>query len=432
MDAPAVMQIAHELLVQQRSLQLEARDLALLLLAQDELERRTGAFCLTVRELLTLSVRLDRLEAVDTAKTRTRLTGSLGRLVDGDCLMRVDLHQVGHPDEAQYQLTTVGMAWVGWELDRARFTGASLVALLRAFNTQIEAIVEKLPAVLGLTAWQAQVDLPLRSVVGELLHGIHRHQVSLDRQHARLRDEIPGLLSDGSDDALVRCEAQLREVQTTIRDLHDASTAYGTTALSLLGELRRHETHLAADLYACAGVERRLLSVLEWAAQRSRDWTLHFQSVHQLIRTVIRVDRERRVAAHLKRAITAAPTWTLAVPDAQKCYRLRNEADEVGRRTKQLRRARTDYSPQEYVRHVDEFPMILLEVAREHLSRGEARWSEVLGEAMQRAGRQSVDVLRNLPRLMAFLVSSGELDPSQRDQVPFDQFVLEELRVVQR
>ncbi|MEO3690033.1 hypothetical protein [Roseateles paludis] len=426
------MQIAHELLVQQRSLQLEARDLALLLMVHDALERRAGAFCLTVRDLLTLSTRLDRLEALDTAKARMRLTGSLSRLVDGDCLMRVDLHQVGHPDEAQYQLTTVGLAWVAWELDRARFTGAPLVALLRAFNTQIEAMVEKLPGVIELVAWQAQVELPLRSVVGELLHGIHRHQVSLDRQHAKLRDEIPGLLSDGSDDALVRCEAQLREVQTTIRDLHDASTAYGTTGLSLLGELRRHETSLAGELYACAEVERRLLSVLEWAAQRSRDWTLHYQSVHQLIRTVIRVDRERRVTAHLKRAITVAPTWTLAVPDAPKCYRLRNEADDVGRRTKQLRRERTDYSPLEYVRQVDEFPRILLELANEHLARGQVRWSEVLREAMQRAGRESIDVLRYLPRLMAFLVSHGALDPTQRAPVSFDHFVLEELRVIQR
>ena len=211
MDAPAVMEIAHELLVHKRSIKLESRDLALLLLIKDELDRKAGAFCLTGGEMLKLSIRLDRLEAVDTTKARSRLTGSLGRLVEFDCLMRVDLHQVGHVDEAQYQLTSVGAAWVDWELDRARFTGAPLVALLRAFNTQLEALLAALPADVTHAIWETQVEVPARSVVSALLHGINRHQARLDREHARLRDEIPGLLADGSDEALGRCEAQLRD-----------------------------------------------------------------------------------------------------------------------------------------------------------------------------------------------------------------------------
>jgi chromosome condensin MukBEF complex kleisin-like MukF subunit len=432
MDAPAVMQVAHDLLAQQRSVQLEARDLALLLLAHEALELRAGAFCLTVRELLTLSTRLERLEALDNAKARTRLTGSLGRLVDSDCMMRVDLNQVGHPDDAQYQLTSVGQAWVSWELARTRFTGAPLVALLRAFNTQLEALVHALPPEADAEVWRERVEVPARSVVAELLHGIHRHQAGLDREHARLRDLIPGLLADGSDAALGRCEKQLRDVQRTIRDLHEATTSYGTTALSLIAELRQREVSLTPGQLVCSEIERRLLSVMEWAAQRSEDWARHFHSVHQLMRTVIRVDRERRVTAHLKRALAEVPTWTLCIPAASPCHRLRNESDDIGRQRKRLTRTRTDYAPQLQTVEVDDFPEILLQVAGEHLARGEARWSEVLAESMARTRRESADVLRYLPRLMDLLVAKGFVDRRERGDIVFSRFTLEELRVVPR
>jgi chromosome condensin MukBEF complex kleisin-like MukF subunit len=76
---------------------------------------------------------------------------------------------------------------------------------------------------------------------------------------------------------------------------------------------------------SCDDLSRRLQSVAQWTTQRAIDWVEHHNVVHHLLRTSVRIDRQRRITDALKRAIATDPGWTLEVADEPYLFRMRDD-----------------------------------------------------------------------------------------------------------
>ncbi|MGH8569292.1 MAG: hypothetical protein ACREXU_15110 [Gammaproteobacteria bacterium] len=191
--------IVQAILQEDRNLELRPGDIALLVLIRDSLDVRTDlAFAMAESDIRVLAARIDELAVRDPLGTERRLTESLNRLLRADCLARADMNRLRLTEETEYQLTTLGDAVAAWNTERARFTGEPLVAILRAFNSQLSAIAARAEALDAPGHWRSEVLVPMQVVLRDLLVSIQRHQRQLDRQHEVLRDFIPMLLKEHS------------------------------------------------------------------------------------------------------------------------------------------------------------------------------------------------------------------------------------------
>jgi hypothetical protein len=157
-----------------------------------------------------------------------------------------------------------------------------------------------------------------------------------------------------------------------------------------------------------------LLTTMDWTSQRSEDWVRHFHSVHQMLRSVIRVDPQRRVTTHLKRALSEMPSWSMRLADAPACRRFRDKGD---------------YEPEVHVKEFDELPALLLSIAKEHLGTGEVEWSEIIRVVLTRRDAHSAHIVRNPPALMGYLVNARRVDETRCDRAYLEDFALERMRL---
>lgn len=404
------LRAAHDLVTSRQALHLEGRDVALLLLLKDDLQRRTSSsFVVNVDDLRALCAKIDAFEGAPASHAERRVTESIERLLQAECLVRADMRRLRDADHAEYQLTEIGEAIAQWKLAQTRLDGEPLTAILSAFNVQLASIHEAAQAAgAEQQLWKKDVELPLRFVVRELLTSVQRHQRALDRAHQEVRHEIPLLLKQSSEQAIEGCRALVDHVMKTIQDLFTVTFDISHAAFGILDRVEE----LAADMgqseiaRACEDARLRLESVMDWTTSRQGDWGRHFDSVHRHLRFVAMVDRSRRVTEALKNAVAAAPTWSLEVADAPRMLALRS-APVTTQPRPAVRRPRTDFVQSVEEITPDELPALLERLANEQLASGCCKWTDVVSEALTVApeGR----VLARLPEVMKHLVASGKV-----------------------
>lgn len=415
-----------------REFELRARDLALLVLIQHQIESRSDlAFSIAESEIRALASRVDDLDVRDPAGAERRLTESLGRLLRADCLARADMSRLKLAADAEYQITTLGDSIASWQVEHSRFSGEPLVAILRAFNSQLTAIADKADALTDPEEWRNEVLLQMQEVLKDMLVNVQRHQRALDRQHDELRNFIPTLLTENSEESIARCEAELARVIRTIDDLQQVTLSSTSTAFSLLDKI-----WVLGVAKEVAGLERvhqdisrRLQSVVHWTTQRASDWVEHHGVVHDFLRTIVRIDRQRRLTDALKRAIALEPDWTLALPDEPRLLRMREDIRNETQRREPPRRSRSDYTRETEEVAVDDLPQRLQQLIAEALDLGEFRWSRVARKILA-DGAAANAVVFNLPWVLGIAVDAGEVDEQARAwEAVADQLDVEELRV---
>lgn len=426
------LSIVQAILHEDRNLELRPSDIALLVLIRDSLDGRTDlAFSMAESDIRVLAARIDELAVRDPLGTERRLTESLNRLLRADCLAHADMNRLRLMQETEYQLTTLGEAVAAWNAERARFTGEPLAAILRAFNSELSGIAVRAEALDAPGQWRSEVLVPMQVVLKDLLVSVQRHQRQLDRQHEALRNFIPMLLKEHSEHSIERCETQLREVLETIGDLVGVTLGASSTAFALIERIEQLGVTRGVDGVDAVSQDiiRRMQSVVHWTHQRHEDWGRHHDAVHEYLRSVIHIDRQRRLTEALGRAVAEPPAWTLAVTDEPRLTRMREDARPDADRRTAVRRARTDYSHAAEEIPADDVPERLQTFFDELFATGEARWSDIVTPVMNQ-GMSTPDAVWHLPGLMGLMVRSGRPDPDCRDNVHVASTLeIEELRV---
>lgn len=257
-----------------------------------------------------------------------RAERAVGRLIEQRLLTRLDFGGIRHG--GTYTLSALARALLDHALGPERLDRQSLAVVLGsvlAHLTEIEAAArhDADPA-----HWAAQVEAPLRLVVHELIGAIERRQHALDAEQRDTRQAIQALLDADWDSALERCGPLLNAAAGTLRELREAMFEQ----TSLLNErLEAIESAALAGGHAAvaeraAGLLLRLGTVAQWCQSRFERWGEYTRTVNEFIRTQVRFDRGRSVAARLAEALRgyAEAPWALVVNDAGQLLRLRPEA----------------------------------------------------------------------------------------------------------
>jgi chromosome condensin MukBEF complex kleisin-like MukF subunit len=432
-DQHLAIHAAHEIVQGRAEFHLEPRDVALLVLIRDDLQRRTTpTYVVSHEDLQSLLGTVDKLEAAPQGASERRLVESIARLTKSDCIVRADLSRLGNSRLAQYQLTPIGETIAEWRLKQSRLEGEPLSAILAAFIVQLTMIDAVATSEPTSDVWREQVGTPMQYVVRELLAAVQRHQRSLDRAHAEMRAFIPSLLKLSSEEAIDQCKMQIDSAMHTIRDLIQVTVSSANVAFGLVDSIQecaQSAGHDGAE-ELCDDVRRRLESIVDWTKDRHRDWGAHFESVHSFLRFVSMVDRTRKITDALKQSIGTVPNWTLKVANAAPLLTLKERPTAQERRTAPKRK-RTDFVLQQENIRPDELPTLLKRLVYQHSTRDGAKWSEVVREAIADHGRSRV--LFRLPSIMSQLIAGSVVDDTQRAYVHVDAEVqLEELSVRKR
>lgn len=427
-------EIVQPILAEERRLELWPRDIALLATIKDEIERAPdGLLTIAYSAIQSLSSRIDLLDVKDPQKAERRLSESMTRLLNAGCLSKAEIARLRLSGDSEYQITSLGESVAEWHVAQSRFSGEPLTAIFKAFINQLTRIVEDAEQALTADDWYWDVISQMQHAIRDMLVSIHRHQNTLDRRHAEMRAFIPTLLTANSEESINQCEEQLAQVIKTIEDLQEAVLSSTSTAFSLIDRI--------ADLakpHAPKGFDavyddltRRLQSTASWITQRAIDWMDHHSVVHTFLRTIIRVDRQRRVTDALKHSIAETPDWSLEVADEQPFCRMRSDITKPTQSTPPPRVAKKRDGNKREFEEVppDAIPELLIRYLKADLTNGEALASKLFEAALPLISND-LRIAAYFPWLIGQMLNSGMLDPNTKDWQRITSHIeIQELRV---
>lgn len=435
MDQPlSFVEIVQPILAEERRLELWPRDIALLSTIKDEIERSPdGLLTIPYSAIQGLSGRIDLLDVKDPQKAERRMSESMTRLLNGGCLTKADIARLRLFGDAEYQLTSLGESVAEWHVVQSRFSGEPLTAIFKAFINQLTRIVEDAEKAATSDDWQWDVISQMQHALRDMLVSIHRHQNALDRRHAEMREFIPTLLTANSEESINQCEEQLSLVIKTIEDLQEAVLSSTSTAFSLIDRI--------ADLakpHAPKGFDavyddlaRRLQSTASWITQRAIDWMDHHSVVHTFLRTIIRVDRQRRVTDALKRSIAEIPDWSLEIADEAPFCRMRVDVERPAssKPPPRVAKKRDGYKREFEEVPPDGIPALLIRYLTADLANGDARASNLFAAVLPSMSNE-LRVAAYFPWLIGQMAQAGKLDPNTKDWQRITSCIeIQELRV---
>ncbi|BAU49579.1 condesin subunit F [Sulfurifustis variabilis] len=264
----------------------------------------------------------------DPSTLAARATRAIAGLREQQLLVRGDLG--GLAQEGEYGLSQLGKAlaqWVGQEETLTRASLETMMTRIRADLAEVKAMSEQ-----GGDAahWEKRVVAPLKFTVSGLMQMIDRRSRGLDREQEQVRVRIGELLEAGWFDAIDTCENLLEEVSSTLGELHRTlmGEAEGVSnQLNAIADIADEAGELSA-LEAVQHVRLQLERVTLWGDARHQAWSDYYQNVHEFIRSVVRIDRDRALRGRLKQAIQTygTPTWHLLCCAQDQYRHLREEA----------------------------------------------------------------------------------------------------------
>lgn len=433
----SLLEIINPILAEERSLGLNANDIALIVLMHREIDLNPdGLLTLPYSSIQFLNSKIDLLDARDPQKAERRLTESISRLIRSDCLLQADLLRLYASKDPEYQLTSLGEALAEWHLTQSHFSGEPLSAIFKAFIDQLARIVEHAESAKTQEDWQIEILPQMQHALRDMLINVQQHQRSLDRQHAEIRDFIPKLLTKQSESAIRQCKDRLAEVLKTIHDLQETvlgSSSTITTLISRIYELGEpHELQRFDVIYD--DLVRRINSINNWITQRLTDWTDHYSVVHNVLRTIVRVDRYKRISDALKRSIAEPPSWSLSVAAEPPFYRMRTDLD-AKRRVRSAQRIKKEVHERqpEYDEILpDELPDLLKSYARkDYEAFAEVHASSVIRKAVPMLQNEELKVISYVPDFFTWLVSIGVIDENERGWEEVScEITIEDLKVI--
>ncbi|MEQ1560334.1 MAG: hypothetical protein ABL933_15545 [Methyloglobulus sp.] len=425
--------IVSRIIEDQDSLDLKPRGIALLVFIYDRFKTHPSApTTLAESEVRSLHKRIEDLFLQDSATAELLASSAIDRLLKAHCLVRADINRLQNSDQ-ELALTQLGESIAEWYLRQSEFNGESLTVILREFNSHLAIIAERASIAEFDEDWGKDVRQPIQYVLTEMLLSIRRHQSNLDGKHELIRETIPTLLSSEGEDSINQCENLLERVVTTITDLHHVTLNASNVAYSLIEKIE----HLAGTcnevtvIHACNDMVRHIDAVTEWTRQRQRDWVEHHNEVHRFIRTVTRVDSQRRLTAALKRGIVQVPQWTLVCTGEPKFFRFRDTEPERKER-KAPKLARKDFHRETVEVPFDMLRDVLDSQLSEALANGEAKLSDLLKNQAQ-SGVPLRKLAFHTSWLLSRMIECGKLDNANKKLTSvYSGASVQELRVTKK
>ncbi len=238
----------------------------------------------------------------DSEAVRTRATHAIRRLREQRLLARID--GAGVVRAGEYALTRLATGIVEFFLHEESLTRESLAVLIRSLLGSLNEVRKAASASKGLDAagWRAQVVLPLRVTIGDLVSGIERRQRGFDVQQEQLQRDIAHLLEGDWFGVVERCQTLLEQTGATLSELYQVLLRDTHEVQHVLQDIE--ELCAAAAMGDAEQAARTLMEqndrIAAWGSNRQRAWSEYYEYVHRYLRDVVRLDPTRTLTQRLR------------------------------------------------------------------------------------------------------------------------------------
>jgi len=239
----------------------------------------------------------------DSASLGVRATHAIDALRRQHLLVRSDLG--GIAEEGEFTLSPLGKTLAEWFGTQETLTREGLEVMLARIRGDLAGVRQAARQGGGAVHWRTRVVTPLRLTVAGLVDMIDRRQRGMDVQQQETREHIGRLLEAQWFEAIESCEALLQSTSQTLQELNRTLMSETEGAANLLNEIfeaadaAAQETALDAVNHVRTQIER----VAAWGESRFQSWSDYYRNVHEFIRTIVRVDRERALRTRLREMI---------------------------------------------------------------------------------------------------------------------------------
>lgn len=431
--ATEILTVVKSILDERRQVVLPTWDIALLILIWNHLNTEKGlALSISEPEIRHLAFRLDSIEDSKEAQSaEKRCTEAISRLLKSECLSRADMNRLVISDDSEYHITTLGAGVAAWNFEHEKFSGEPLTAILKAFNSYLVKIALDAEQATDRN-WHEDIMVQMRVVLNDMLVNVYRHQHGLDQQHEHLRNFIPSLLTEGSEESIKYCEEQLTNVIRTIIDLQEVTLASANTAFQQIRKIEEMglSNNFSETEETCADIERKLNSVTQWTMQRATEWVEHHNIVHEFLRTVVYIDRQRRVTEALKHEVAAEPQWTFELIEEQSFVKFRESDEQVTTLHTAPRRRKRVYAHDIEEVSIDDLPERLTIILNSEALGDEIYLSRLLKKVLDE-GADELDLVYHGPWFMGQIMETGVVDREFRQWTRISNILeIQEMKVL--
>jgi chromosome partition protein MukF len=270
----------------------------------------------------------------DRASVAQRATHAIDALCHQHVLVRADLG--GIATEGEFTLSPLGKTLAEWFDAQEGLSREGLEVMLTRIRGDLAGVRAAATADGDDTHWRTQVVAPLRLTVAGLVEMIDRRQRGMDMQQQETRERIGHLLETGWFDAIDQCEALLRDTSATLQELNRTLMSETEGVSNLLNEIFDAADAAGRDeaLDAVSHVRTQIERVAAWGDSRFQSWSAYYQNVHEFIRTIVRVDRERALRTRLREGLRefAKTPWSLRCAEQAPYRHLREPESRLDNR----------------------------------------------------------------------------------------------------
>jgi chromosome partition protein MukF len=242
----------------------------------------------------------------------------------------------------------------------------------------------------------------------------------MDVQQQETRERIGHLLETGWFDAIDQCETLLRDTSATLQELNRTLMSETEGVSNLLNEIFDAADAAGRDeaLDAVSHVRTQIERVAAWGDSRFQSWSAYFQNVHEFIRTIVRVDRERALRTRLREGLRefAETPWYLRCAEQAPYRHLREPESRLDIRPITRPARERDDSLRDHQAEADLLERLADAWRRELESSGRLDLWQLLHALLP--AHSEDEIFRLAGELVAWMVEQGE--PLRPDQLDWD------------
>ncbi len=409
-DTTPVETIIQRILADKVKMTLMPRDIAFLVLIHHHTQvHEKEGITIDHETLQSLFRNINTWEAQDIQGLESRFVDSLFRLKEAGCLNKIEWERLKKESWA-YNITWMGRNIAQEQRQQVAMSGKKLTEILHLFNGELARLYNAVSHGADARVWDQEIVPGLKQSAENLMSVTDRHQSIMDQQYEKIGSVITNMLRDPNENAIKKCETLLGTIVQTVEDLRITIFSSITTSNVWLSHLEDADEQRGGGQVAphCRHIRNHLENISQWFMDRKHQWMQYHANVHDFLRKMIYLDRERQFTDRLNKALVTPMDWSIRIV-MEPPLRYLNTAQDDPKPKKivaSLVRPKQDYQPKSETHAEDAILPRLVERLRATLKTSAVSWSDTARWALE-AGASSSDLMDYLPVLFDELIKNG-------------------------
>ncbi len=177
--------------------------------------------------------------------------------------------------------------------------------------------------------WRLKVKQPLQNTIRELIDSIDRRQRLLDDEQQQTKNQIAELLNKHWEEAISNCEQLLETTSNRLKELQDVLVQSCESMQEILTNIsdKAYEAGKTDIQTLVSQLQLKLDKISRWSEIRLKKWEEFYARVHEFIRHLISIDKDRsfvdRITENIRTYLDSP--WYLVCADTEPVQVLREQ-----------------------------------------------------------------------------------------------------------